>query len=85
MTCHSKIKFLLWVELSASVCSKHWLLLFKAIFFVLSYGSLNSHQSTSFLGCGGGGLFAKLCLTLVTPRTIAHQAPLSVGFSRQGY
>ena len=33
----------------------------------------------------GGGLVAKLCLTLVTPWTIACQAPLSIGFSRQEY
>ena len=32
---------------------------------------------------GGGGVVAKSCLTLVTPRTAAHQAPLSMGFSRQ--
>ena len=34
---------------------------------------------------GGGGLVAKLCLTLATPWTIAHQAPLCMGFSRQEY
>ena len=34
---------------------------------------------------GGGGLVAKLCPTLVTPWTIARQAPLSMGFSRQEY
>ena len=33
----------------------------------------------------GGGLVTKLCLTLVTPWTIAWQAPLSLGFSRQEY
>ena len=33
----------------------------------------------------GGGLVAKSCLTLATPWTVAHQAPLSVGFSRQEY
>ena len=27
----------------------------------------------------------KLCLTFATPWTVAHQAPLSVGFSRQEY
>ena len=32
---------------------------------------------------GGGGLAAKLCLTLATPWTVACQAPLSMGFSRQ--
>ena len=34
---------------------------------------------------GGGGLVAKPCPTLVTPWTIACQAPLSMGFSRQEY
>jgi len=29
------------------------------------------------------GLVAKLCLTFATPWTIAHQAPLSMRFSRQ--
>ena len=36
-------------------------------------------------GGGGGGLVAKSCPTLVTPWTVAHQAPLSMGFSRQEY
>ena len=35
--------------------------------------------------CGGGGLVAKSCPTLVNPWTVACQAPLSMGFSRQGY
>ena len=35
--------------------------------------------------CGGGGLVAKSCLTLVTPWTVACQASLSMGFSRQEY
>ena len=33
----------------------------------------------------GGGLVAKLCLTLLTPCTVAHKAPLSMAFSRQEY
>ena len=33
----------------------------------------------------GGGLVAKLCPTLATLWTVAHQAPLSIGFSRQKY
>ena len=33
----------------------------------------------------GGGLVAKLCLTLMTPWTVTCQAPLSLGFSRQEY
>ena len=32
---------------------------------------------------GGGGLVAKSCPTLTTQWTVAHQAPLSKGFSRQ--
>ena len=31
----------------------------------------------------GGGLVTKSCLTLATPWTVARQAPLSMGFSRQ--
>ena len=34
---------------------------------------------------GGGGLISKLHLTFATPRTGAHQALLSMGFSRQEY
>ena len=40
---------------------------------------------TSFEGGGGGGLVAKSCPTLTTPWTVACQAPLSMGFFRQGY
>ena len=32
-----------------------------------------------------GGLVAKLCPTLATPRIVAHWIPLSMGFSRQEY
>ena len=32
-----------------------------------------------------GGLVAKSCLILANPWTIAHQAPLSMRFSRQEY
>ena len=31
------------------------------------------------------GLVAKSCPTLATPWTVAHQAPLCMGFSRQEY
>jgi len=34
---------------------------------------------------GGGGFITKSCPTLVTWWTIAHQTPLSMGFSRQEY
>ena len=33
----------------------------------------------------GGGLVPKSCTTLATPWTVACQAPLSMGFSRQAY
>ena len=33
----------------------------------------------------GGGLVTKSCTTLVTPWTVACQAPLSLGLSRQEY
>ena len=33
----------------------------------------------------GGDLVAKLCMTLVTPWTVACEVPLSMGFSRQEY
>ena len=33
----------------------------------------------------GGGLVAKSCVILVTTWTVAHQALLSMGFSRQEY
>ena len=34
---------------------------------------------------GGGGLVAQSCPTLGTPWTVAHQAPLSMGFPKQEY
>ena len=34
---------------------------------------------------GGGSLVTKPCPTLVTPWTVARQAPLSMGFSKQEY
>ena len=33
----------------------------------------------------GGSLVAKSCLTLAIQWTVAYQAPLSMGFSRQEY
>ena len=43
-------------------------------------------EFTAFTCAGGGdGLVAKSCPTLSTPWTVAHQTPLSMGFSRQEY
>ena len=48
---------------------------------------VNSKQgsglTSSLLDCNLRGLVTKSCPTLATPRTVARQAPLSMGFSRQ--
>ena len=41
-------------------------------------------KMVNFVTCGGGGLVAQSCLTHCKP-TVALQAPLSMGFSRQEY
>ena len=56
--------------------------------FIMLIHITNIHKNllcAQLSASGGGGLVAKLCLTLVTPWTVAHQAPLSMGFSRQEY
>ena len=45
----------------------------------------HSHICAYGLCGGGGGLVSKSGPTLVTPWTVACQAPLSMGFSRQEY
>ena len=47
---------------------------------LLSFTPQHTHTHTHF-----GGLVTKLCLTLANPWTVAHQAPLSMGFPRQDY
>ena len=47
--------------------------------------SLSVPLPSSFHTNIGGGLVAKSCPTLGTPWTVAHQALLFMGFSRQGY
>ena len=42
----------------------------------------NSKDYTNNVNGGGGGLVTKWCSTLLTPWTIAHQAPLSMGCPR---
>ena len=49
------------------------LLTYLHIFFPLM-------MRTSMIYSLGGGLVTKLCLTLATPRAVACQAPLSMGF-----
>ena len=47
------------------------------------YISFFQNHLKVFLYGSGGGVVAKSCLTLVTPWTVARQAPLSVGFPRE--
>jgi len=50
------------------------------------YGVLSMGlEHPQYLVYFGGGLVTKLCPTLVTPWTLACQAPLSMEFSRQEY
>ena len=52
----------------------------------ISAGCPFKKQRVPFRGYSGGGdIVAKSCLTLAMPWTVAHQAPLSMGFSRQEY
>ena len=50
-----------------------------------------SYHNLRLLACklvrkrGGGGVVTKSGLTLATPGTVAHQAPLFMGFPRQEY
>ena len=48
------------------------------------FGSCSSRPYLD-IGGGGGCLVTKLCRLFVSPWTVAHQAPLSMGFSRQEY
>ena len=58
--------------------------IFQSIFQVF-YDTMSKPKEVISSTCGGGGLVTKLCLTLMTPRTVACQSPLSMGFSRQEY
>ena len=47
--------------------------------------SMEIHNKLGIKPPCGGGLVAKSCRALVTPWTVALQAPLSMGFPRQDY
>ena len=47
--------------------------------------SRRAGERALLFGLGGGGLVAKSCSTLAILWTVACQAPLSMGFSRQEY
>ena len=59
--------------------SNHFILCRPLLLLPSIFPSIRVFSNESY--GGGGGLVAKLCLTLVGPGTIALQAPLSMGFS----
>ena len=65
-----------------------FLIVFFPAILLMTLSATHSHfirmPRWSPLSCGGG-LATQSCLTLATPWTVAHQAPLSMGFSRQEY
>ena len=71
--------------MSAAVCSagQVWEAEFDSVVRNLSAVVLASRDKTitNYPLTPYGGLVAKLCPTLVTPQTVACQAPLSIGFS----
>ena len=76
-------------ELHATLrCSISICLIFYITMLYISFNFLwlsNIFLKLSGVRSGGGGLVAKSCLTFATPWTVACQAPLSMGFSRQEY
>ena len=76
----------------ASICSNLYqselLIWTRHFIFLYLWSSKLSYEvlpRAAIRSSGGGGLVAKSCLTLATPWTVAHQAPLSMGFSRPEY
>ena len=53
--------------------------------WVSAFRSFGYISRSGTAGGDAGGVVAELCLTLATPRTVACQAPLSMGFSRKEY
>ena len=56
-----------------------WLTIYSRYY----YSKTNSYDTMNIIHVKE--LVAQLCLTFCDPITVAHQAPLSIGFSRQGY
>ena len=57
-----------------------------SLFVPLVFPLCDEDDEGTCLDCGGDGLVANSCLTVLWPPwTVAHQAPLSVGFPRQAY
>ena len=77
------------VLLESFQCSHHHSREHSAYTFRMSVGSFVIMWYPVLLEAkrvgGDGGLVAKSCRTLATPWTVAHQAPLPMGFPRQEY
>ena len=76
----------------ASICSNLYqselLIWTRHFIFLYLWSSKLSYEvlpRAAIRSSGGGGLVAKSCPTLTTLWTVAHQAPLSMGFSRPEY
>ena len=62
------------------------ILLGRSLVLMLAVWNQRRLRSCLTPACGGGGLYSLSCVWLfVTPWTVAHQGPLSMGFSRQEY
>ena len=57
----------------------------QEVFFFLDCQEIFIFVTLKFPGIAWFGLVTKLCPTLGIPWTVACQAPLSMGFSRQEY
>ena len=57
----------------------------RMLYHLSHQGSPNIYYRVLANSHGGGGLVSKSCPTLAIPWTVACQAPLSIGFSRQEY
>ena len=67
------------------MCPQGLSVLLQMAQFPSYYGQMISHCMYVYMVGWLVGLVAKLCLTLGVPWTVACQAPLSMGFSRQEY
>ena len=73
------------------LCYEIWVTYFRigkalVVEVIMSYNNVNwsgCHRVKNATVYMYGGLVAKSCPTLGTPWTVAHQAPLSMGFPRQ--
>ena len=71
--------FFLYLTILNNVAMNMYRYLFKSLLSVL----LSIYPEMEQLVCVNPAKFLQSYLTLVTPWTIAHQAPLSMGFCRQ--